>query len=97
MPAQVTAVAAFNDLLALAVLESCRTRHIAVPDDLALIGVDDLPIASLAVPALSTVAMDLTAIVAGLTTKILSLVDDVTPAAPAGAGGILTVVRRDTT
>ncbi|WP_206797178.1 substrate-binding domain-containing protein [Amycolatopsis sp. MtRt-6] len=33
----VTPVAAFNDLLALAVLASCRTRHIAVPDELALL------------------------------------------------------------
>jgi DNA-binding LacI/PurR family transcriptional regulator len=93
----VTAVAAFNDLLALAVLASCRIQHVAVPDDLAVIGVDDLPIASLAVPALSTIAMDLTAIAVSLTTRILSLVDDVAPVAPAGLGDILTVVRRDTT
>jgi DNA-binding LacI/PurR family transcriptional regulator len=64
---------------------------------LALIGVDDLPIASLAVPALSTVAMDLTTIAVSLTTRILSLVDDVAPAPPAGPGDILPVVRRDTT
>jgi DNA-binding LacI/PurR family transcriptional regulator len=88
---------AFNDLLALAVLASCRTHDIAVPDNLALIGVDDLPIASLAVPALSTIAMDLTAIAVSLTTRILSLVDDEAPPAPAGLGDILTVVRRDTT
>jgi DNA-binding LacI/PurR family transcriptional regulator len=93
----VTAVAAFNDLLALAVLASCRTHHIAVPDDLALIGVDDLPIAALAVPALTTIAMDLTAIAVGLTARILTLVDAAAPAAPAGRGEILAVVQRDTT
>jgi len=94
----VTAVAAFNDLLALAILASCRTQGIAVPDDLALIGVDDLPVASLAIPALTTIAMDLTAIAAGLTETILSQVGERAPATPAGPGGdILTLVRRDTT
>ncbi|WP_442819356.1 substrate-binding domain-containing protein [Streptomyces sp. NBC_01236] len=36
--AHLPAVAAFNDLIALAVLASCRRQHIEVPDDLALIG-----------------------------------------------------------
>ena len=93
----VTAVAAFNDLLALAVLASCRTHQIAVPDDLALIGVDDLPIAALAVPALTTIAFDFTAIAVGLTAKILALVDAAAPATPADTGEILTVVQRATT
>lgn len=93
----VTAVAAFNDLLALAILASCRAQNIAVPDDLALIGVDDLPIASLAVPALTTISMDLTTIAVSLTTTILSLVDNGAPAVPADSGAILTLVQRDTT
>jgi hypothetical protein len=41
--------------------------------------------------------MDLTAIAVSLTTRILSLLDHVAPAAPAGSGDILTVDRRDTT
>lgn len=93
----VTAIAAFNDLLAFAVLASCRDQGITVPDDLALIGVDDLPIASLAIPALTTIAMDLTAIAVRLSTTILALIDDGTPAALAGPGAILSVVQRDTT
>ncbi len=55
----VTAVAAFNDLTALAVLAACHSEGVRVPDDLAVIGVDDLPAAALAVPALSTISMDL--------------------------------------
>ncbi|WP_330350735.1 substrate-binding domain-containing protein [Streptomyces sp. NBC_00582] len=66
------AVAAFNDLIALAVLASCRTQHIGVPDDLALIRVDDLPVSSLAVPALTTIGMDLTTAARNLTAGILS-------------------------
>ncbi|MEU9173880.1 LacI family DNA-binding transcriptional regulator [Streptomyces sp. NPDC048420] len=95
----VTAVAAFNDLIALAVLASCRTQHIGIPDDLALIGVDDLPVSSLAVPALTTIGMDLTAAAGNLTAAILSTVGAPPPAAPSGpdVGGILAVIQRETT
>ncbi|PAZ16501.1 hypothetical protein CLM62_08040 [Streptomyces sp. SA15] len=67
----VTAVAALNDLTSLAVLASCRIQHIAIPDDLALIGVDDLPMSSLAVPALTTIGMDLTAAADNLASRVL--------------------------
>ncbi|MGW0475712.1 CocE/NonD family hydrolase [Streptomyces coeruleorubidus] len=77
----VTAVAAFNDLIALAVLASCRTQHIDVPDDLALIGVDDLPVSSLAVPSLTTIGMDLTAAAGNLTAAILTAVGAPAPVA----------------
>ncbi|MEH0420880.1 LacI family DNA-binding transcriptional regulator [Streptomyces sp. B21-083] len=95
----VTAVAAFNDLIALAVLASCRTQHIAVPDDLALIGVDDLPVSSLAVPSLTTIGMALTVAAGNLTARILSMAGAAAPAAPSepGAGDILAVVERETT
>ena len=95
----VTAVAAFNDQIALAILASCRTQHVVVPDDLALIGVDDLPLSSLAVPALTTIGMDLTAAADNLTAGILAAVGAPAPAAPSGpdAGDILALVQRETT
>ena len=95
----VTAVAAFNDLIALAVLASCRTQRIAIPDDLALIGVDDLPVSSLAVPALTTIGMDLTAAAGNLTAGILATVGAPVPAAPSrpDVGDILALIQRETT
>ncbi|MFE7837793.1 LacI family DNA-binding transcriptional regulator [Streptomyces sp. NPDC057474] len=95
----VTAVAAFNDLLALAVLANCPSQHIAVPADLALIGVDDLPLASLAVPALTTIGMDLTAAAGNVTTSILSMVGAAAPPTPRrpGSGDILALIQRETT
>ncbi|MCD9872765.1 LacI family DNA-binding transcriptional regulator [Streptomyces guryensis] len=95
----VTAVAAFNDLAALAVLASCRIQHIVVPDDLALIGVDDLPMSSLAVPALTTIRMDLTAAADNLASSVLSTVGAQPPTAPSGpdAADILAIVPRETT
>jgi len=51
----VTAVAAYNDEVALAVLGAAQTEGIRVPDELAIIGVDDLHAGRLVVPALTTV------------------------------------------
>jgi DNA-binding LacI/PurR family transcriptional regulator len=42
----VTAVLAVNDELALAVLRGCRRRRIAVPEDLSVVGFDDVPSAA---------------------------------------------------
>jgi len=51
---QVTAVFAYNDLTATGVLRAAADLGRRVPQDLAIIGVDDIPLASLVTPALST-------------------------------------------
>ncbi len=51
----VTAVIAFNDLMALGVLRSCREQGILVPDRLSVIGFDDIFGADLTPPALTTI------------------------------------------
>ncbi len=51
----ITAVCAFNDDVALALMAGMRELNLAVPEDLAIIGVDDIPAAALATPPLSTV------------------------------------------
>jgi len=56
--AGVTAVAAFNDLVGLTLLAGARDTGLAVPGDLAVVGVDDLPVASLVDPMLTTVEID---------------------------------------
>ena len=55
MRQRITAVAAYNDEVALAVLGAAHSEGIGVPDDLAIIGVDDLHAGRLVVPALTTV------------------------------------------
>ena len=54
--AGVDGVCAFNDELALAIIRAAQLEGLEVPNDLAVVGVDDLPQARLSVPALSTVA-----------------------------------------
>jgi DNA-binding LacI/PurR family transcriptional regulator len=59
LPRGVTAVAAFNDTAGLAILAACRAQGVRVPQDLAVIGTDNLPSAALADPPLSSLAFDL--------------------------------------
>ncbi|MBP8110401.1 MAG: substrate-binding domain-containing protein, partial [Caldilineaceae bacterium] len=50
-----TALLCTNDVRALGILAAAKTRGLAVPGDLAVIGFDDLPDARLASPPLTTV------------------------------------------
>ena len=52
---RITAAAAYNDEVALALLGAARLEGIDVPRDLAVIGVDDMPAAQLVLPRLTTV------------------------------------------
>lgn len=55
-PARPTAVFCANDLLAIGVLNACMRRGVAVPDELAVVGYDDISFAETASVALTTVA-----------------------------------------
>jgi LacI family transcriptional regulator len=50
------AVICFDDKLALAVMDALRAVNLRVPDELAVVGFDDIPFAGLANPRLTTVA-----------------------------------------
>ncbi len=52
---ELTALVCFNDLVAVGALKACRTLGIAVPDHLAIVGFDDIPLASMVTPALTTI------------------------------------------
>ncbi|MFE4951087.1 LacI family DNA-binding transcriptional regulator [Leifsonia sp. NPDC056665] len=50
-----TAIMCANDLIAIGVLEAARDNQLAVPDDLAVIGFDDIPTAKHVSPRLTTI------------------------------------------
>ncbi|KAF3467958.1 LacI family DNA-binding transcriptional regulator [Streptomyces sp. Tu 3180] len=54
-PDRPTAVFAGSDLQALGVLEAARLRNLRVPEDLSVVGYDDVPLAQWASPPLTTV------------------------------------------
>jgi LacI family transcriptional regulator len=51
-----TAVFAANDLMALGAMTAIREANLRIPDDIALIGIDDIPAAKLVHPSLTTVS-----------------------------------------
>jgi LacI family transcriptional regulator len=55
---EITAIFAYNDLLALGVLQACKELGRRVPDDCAIVGFDDIPLADSIAPALTTVRVD---------------------------------------
>lgn len=67
----VTGICAFNDNVALAVLAGLSHLGLRAPQDLAVIGVDDIPGASLAQPPLTTVVRDTDAIARGLARRVV--------------------------
>lgn len=52
---ELTAIFCFNDLVAIGALKACRELGRAVPGDIAIVGFDDIPMASLVTPALTTI------------------------------------------
>lgn len=54
-----TAVFAFNDLLAVGVIQAARAHGLRVPEDLSVVGFDDLEFATIVTPALTTVRQPL--------------------------------------
>ncbi len=55
LPERPTAVVCANDLIALGAMEACRERGISVPQEISITGFDDIPIAGLVDPPLTTV------------------------------------------
>jgi len=51
---EITALFCFNDLVAVGVLKACAQMGLSVPDDIAVVGHDDVPLAQLVTPALTT-------------------------------------------
>lgn len=51
-----TAVIAYNDLMALGVLHAIRVHHLHVPEDISVIGIDNIPMAEHSNPPLTTLA-----------------------------------------
>ena len=59
LPDPPTAVFAFNDMLAIGVMQAARLRGVRIPDDLSVLGFDDTFEASIVTPTLTTVRQPL--------------------------------------
>ncbi|GLY95255.1 LacI family DNA-binding transcriptional regulator [Actinoplanes sp. NBRC 103695] len=92
--AGVTAVCAYNDEVAMAVLAGVRRAGLNAPVDLAVIGVDDIPVARLAEPPLTTVTTDQAAVAVHLAGTVEAAIAGRPAPAPVPAD-VVRVVRRE--
>ena len=69
------AVFACSDLLAMTAIDTLRTHGVRVPDDVAVIGYDDIAQAALFYPRLTTVRQPLAAAAETMVASLLSLID----------------------
>ncbi|MPY80034.1 MAG: LacI family DNA-binding transcriptional regulator [Actinophytocola sp.] len=89
----VTAVCAYNDEVALAVLAAAREAGVQVPDDLAVIGVDDIPVAKFAQPPLTTIKIGQRAMAEHIAASVVCALEGKQPPPYAGTESKVTVVR----
>jgi DNA-binding LacI/PurR family transcriptional regulator len=79
----VTAVFAYNDLVALGVLARLHARGVRVPEALSIVGFDDVPTASMVSPPLTTVAVPIPALARAASAMLLT---ELRAVHPDGAG-----------
>lgn len=58
----VTAIFAFNDMIAYGIYKECRNYNISIPGELSIVGVDDIDLSDIINPPLTTVAQPVTEI-----------------------------------
>jgi DNA-binding LacI/PurR family transcriptional regulator len=89
----VTAVCAYNDEIAFAVLGGMRALGLSAPRDVAVIGVDDIPLAPFATPPLTTVRQNADALVLYLADAVLRRIAGDPLPSPPRSEAISLVVR----
>jgi Transcriptional regulators len=67
------ALLAYNDLVAIGAMQALEAAGLFVPRDVAVIGADDVPYASIVRPALSTLRVDIAALGRSAMSRLLSL------------------------
>ncbi len=78
----ITAIFAYNDLMATGALRACHDLGRAVPNECAIIGFDDIPLASVVTPTLSTVSYDKHALGQQAMRRALAMIEDRTTPFP---------------
>ncbi len=92
-----TAVFAANDLMAIGALDAARAAGLAVPADLAVLGVDDIDAAALVSPALSTVRVPAREIGHAAGSLLVDRIDGVLPPARRTVLVAHELIQRETT
>jgi len=94
---EATAVLAYNDLVAVGILRRLAELRIAVPEELSVIGFDDIPLAAMVRPALTTVALPTLRAGEAAVEILLDGLSAAGPRRPAARTLPATLIRRATT
>lgn len=97
LPDRPTAVFAGNDLQAMGVYQAAREARLRIPEDVSVIGFDDVPVAGWMGPALTTVRQPLTDMGVAAAGILLTLASGEKPASPRIELPTTLVVRGSTT
>lgn len=73
---QVTAIFAYNDLLAVGAIQACKELGRRVPEDCAIVGFDDIPLAGMLAPPLTTVRIDKYELGRLAVNRLIDMLDD---------------------
>jgi DNA-binding LacI/PurR family transcriptional regulator len=79
LAARATAVFCYNDTAAIALLAACYQHGISVPDNLSIIGFDDIDMATYTIPPLATIRQPRFELGQGAMRMMLALLNDQTP------------------
>ena len=87
LPDRPTAIFAGNDLQAFGVYQAAREARLHIPEDLSVVGFDDLPVANWVGPPLTTIRQPLVQMAVTAARLVLSLVEGRAAGADAGRAG----------
>ncbi|MCG3208130.1 MAG: Catabolite control protein A [Anaerolineae bacterium] len=93
---QITAIVAYNDLLALGAMNACKKLGRRIPADCAIIGFDDIQLASLVTPTLTTIRLDKYDIGRQAMIRLLEMLDNPDATYPPIHLGAELVIREST-
>ncbi len=91
-----TAIFAYNDFMAIGALRAAYERRLRVPEDLAVVGFDNIPQAALTCPALTTVSQAKTELGRQAARLLLDMIDGRTPETNQIVLGVELVIREST-
>ncbi len=93
---QISAIVAYNDLLALGAMNACKKLGRRIPADCAIIGFDDIQLASLVTPTLTTIRLDKYDIGRQAMIRLLEMLDNPEATYPPIHLGAELVIREST-
>jgi DNA-binding LacI/PurR family transcriptional regulator len=91
---EITAIFCYNDMMAIGAIRACQELRLRIPHDCAIIGFDDIAIASIVQPALTTIRINKYALGAEAARQLLFMLENDTQGSPRVVLDVDLVVRQ---